>query len=80
MGVITDNYKQRGTAGLFRGVTPTLLGIMPYSGIAFALNEQGKQEVSEKLVGEKEDKGFIKVLVKSTRLYSVFSFLHRFNI
>ena len=54
MGVITDNYKQRGTAGLFRGVTPTLLGIMPYSGIAFALNEQGKQEVSTRLVGKKE--------------------------
>jgi hypothetical protein len=51
MGVITDNYKQRGTAGLFRGVTPTLLGIMPYSGIAFALNEQGKQEVSKKFIG-----------------------------
>jgi hypothetical protein len=48
MGVITDNYKQRGTAGLFRGVTPTLLGIMPYSGIAFALNEQGNESVDKK--------------------------------
>jgi hypothetical protein len=45
MGVITDNYQLRGTQGLFRGITPTLIGILPYSGIAFALNEQAKQEV-----------------------------------
>ena len=43
--VLTDNYKQRGSAGLFRGITPTLLGILPYSGIAFTLNEQGKKRV-----------------------------------
>jgi len=45
VGVITDNYRQRGLAGLCRGMTPTLIGILPYSGIAFALNEQGKREV-----------------------------------
>lgn len=39
-------YHQRGMAGLFRGMTPTLLGILPYSGVSFALNEQGKREVS----------------------------------
>jgi len=43
--VLTDNYKMRGYPGLFRGMTPTLLGILPYSGIAFTLNEQGKREV-----------------------------------
>jgi solute carrier family 25, member 42 len=31
--------------GLFRGITPTMLGILPYSGIAFSLNEQGKREI-----------------------------------
>ena len=35
----------QGVRGLFRGLTPTVLGILPYSGIAFALNEQGKRKV-----------------------------------
>jgi hypothetical protein len=35
----------QGVAGLFRGITPTLLGILPYSGIAFTFNEQGKRKV-----------------------------------
>ena len=48
--VLTDNYKYRGAPGLFRGIGPTLLGILPYSGIAFALNEQGKREI-EHLTG-----------------------------
>jgi len=43
--VLTDNYKCRGVPGLFRGIAPTLLGILPYSGVAFALNEQGKREI-----------------------------------
>ena len=43
--VLHENYQQRGFPGLFRGITPTLLGILPYSGIAFTLNEQGKREV-----------------------------------
>lgn len=45
VSVLTDNYTQRGPLGLFRGVVPTLIGILPYSGIAFALNEQAKREV-----------------------------------
>jgi solute carrier family 25, member 42 len=45
VGVLKENYGRGGMAGLFRGISPTLLGILPYSGIAFALNEQGKQEV-----------------------------------
>jgi Mitochondrial carrier protein len=43
--VILDNYRRAGVAGLFRGMPVTLFGILPYSGIAFALNEQGKREV-----------------------------------
>ena len=47
VAVLTDNYKQRGVPGLFRGITPTLMGILPYSGVAFTLNEQGKKRVSK---------------------------------
>ena len=43
--VLHDNYLRGGIAGLFRGITPTLFGILPYSGIAFTLNEQGKREI-----------------------------------
>jgi Mitochondrial carrier protein len=43
--VLTNNYRQRGVAGLFRGITPTLCGIIPYSGLAFTMNEQGKRKV-----------------------------------
>jgi Mitochondrial carrier protein len=35
----------QGIRGLFRGLMPTVIGILPYSGIAFALNEQGKRKV-----------------------------------
>ncbi|CAB9526245.1 Mitochondrial coenzyme A transporter SLC25A42 [Seminavis robusta] len=45
IGVIKHNYGKGGVRGLFRGLTPTILGILPYSGIAFALNEQGKRQV-----------------------------------
>jgi hypothetical protein len=45
VSVLTENYTHRGLPGLFRGMTPTLIGILPYSGIAYALNEQGKREV-----------------------------------
>lgn len=43
--IISDNYRSRGLPGLFRGITVTLAGILPYSGIAFALNEQGKRKI-----------------------------------
>lgn len=45
VGMLTENIRLRGIAGLFRGITPTLLGIFPYSGLAFALNEQSKRKV-----------------------------------
>ena len=40
-----NNYRDRGAAGLFRGITPTLMGILPYSGLAFSFNEQAKRKV-----------------------------------
>jgi Mitochondrial carrier protein len=43
--ILKDNYTKRGFQGLFRGISPTIIGILPYSGIAFTLNEQGKREI-----------------------------------
>ena len=45
VSTLVDNYRNRGPVGLFRGITPTLIGILPYSGLAFAFNEQGKRKV-----------------------------------
>lgn len=39
--------RQDGLTALYRGVTPSLLGIVPYAGIAFSINEQAKHEVNE---------------------------------
>lgn len=50
VGVLKQTYASYGVRGLFRGITPTVLGILPYSGIAFALNEQAKHEVSRRSV------------------------------
>ncbi|KAG7362812.1 mitochondrial carrier protein [Nitzschia inconspicua] len=44
-GALYGNYKNRGVLGLFRGITPTLMGILPYSGLAFAFNEQTKRKI-----------------------------------
>ena len=44
--ILAENYDRRGIPGLYRGISVTLTGILPYAGIAFALNEQGKREVS----------------------------------
>jgi len=43
--VLAQNWQRRGLRGLYRGISVTLMGILPYSGIAFLLNEQGKREV-----------------------------------
>eukprot|EP00566_Odontella_aurita_P010740 CAMPEP_0113539028 /NCGR_PEP_ID=MMETSP0015_2-20120614/7697_1 /TAXON_ID=2838 /ORGANISM="Odontella" /LENGTH=381 /DNA_ID=CAMNT_0000438675 /DNA_START=354 /DNA_END=1499 /DNA_ORIENTATION=- /assembly_acc=CAM_ASM_000160 len=43
--VFANNYKKGGMVGLYRGITPTLLGILPYSGIAFTINEQAKRKI-----------------------------------
>jgi len=39
------NFRDRGVIGLFRGITPTLMGILPYSGLAFSFNEQAKRKI-----------------------------------
>lgn len=44
--IFRQNYGRGGITGLFRGLSITLAGMLPYSGIAFALNEQAKREVS----------------------------------
>jgi hypothetical protein len=44
-GVLAQNYRDRGVVGLYRGVAPTLIGILPYAGIAFSMNEQGKRKI-----------------------------------
>lgn len=41
--VLRRNLRQRGMIGLYRGITPTLAGMIPYAGIAFTINEQGKK-------------------------------------
>ncbi|CAM9901683.1 unnamed protein product [Ectocarpus sp. 4 AP-2014] len=43
--------RQDGFKALYRGVTPSLLGIIPYAGIAFSINEQAKHKVAA-LTGE----------------------------
>lgn len=45
VSILSQNVRDRGIFGLYRGIAPTLLGIIPYAGIAFALNEQGKRKV-----------------------------------
>jgi hypothetical protein len=30
---------------LYRGITPTLLGILPYAGIAFTINDKANDQV-----------------------------------
>ena len=46
--VLMSNHRDRGVVGLFRGITPTLMGILPYSGFAFSFNEQAKRRVRVK--------------------------------
>jgi len=45
VGIFSKNYNERGFRGLYRGITPTICGILPYAGIAFTLNEQSKQYI-----------------------------------
>lgn len=46
LDIFRQNYGRCGITGLFRGLSITLAGMLPYAGIAFALNEQAKREVS----------------------------------
>jgi len=44
--VLSSNFRQSGARGLYRGITPTILGILPYSGVAFTINEQSKRQIT----------------------------------
>mmetsp|Transcript_5559 Transcript_5559/g.7909 ORF Transcript_5559/g.7909 Transcript_5559/m.7909 type:complete len:382 (-) Transcript_5559:218-1363(-) len=45
--VLVKNFEKGGVRGLFRGITPTIMGILPYSGVAFAINEQAKKKITQ---------------------------------
>lgn len=45
--VLTDVYKQGGVRSLYRGVGPTLIGILPYAGLKFYIYEELKRHVPE---------------------------------
>jgi hypothetical protein len=83
MGVITDNYKQRGNGSLSRSHADTP-GDHAVTGIAFALNEQGKQRGKCKSCGRRRKKcqiDLMKVLVELDALILRLYFLHnRFNM
>ncbi len=38
-------YREGGFLSLYRGITPTLLGILPYAGIAFTINDKANHEI-----------------------------------
>eukprot|EP00986_Skeletonema_menzelii_P014615 scaffold9817_cov154-Skeletonema_menzelii.AAC.9 len=44
--VLSNGFQQGGLRGLYRGITPTVLGILPYSGAAFTINEQAKLKIT----------------------------------
>ncbi|KAL5074589.1 hypothetical protein RYX36_013573 [Vicia faba] len=46
-GVLTSAYKEAGVRGLYRGVGPTLIGILPYAGLKFYTYEKLKMHVPE---------------------------------
>jgi len=72
--ILNKNYSERGVKGLFRGITPTMLGILPYAGIAFTLNEQGKRKIQnmtgrEPTTGDKMQCGALSGLFAQTLTY-----------
>jgi hypothetical protein len=38
-------YREGGFLSLYRGITPTLLGILPYAGIAFTINDKANHQI-----------------------------------
>ncbi|KAL3788969.1 hypothetical protein ACHAW5_005625 [Stephanodiscus triporus] len=44
--VLSASFQHGGFRGLYRGITPTILGILPYSGLAFTINEQAKRQIT----------------------------------
>ncbi|KAK9077712.1 hypothetical protein SSX86_006049 [Deinandra increscens subsp. villosa] len=45
--VIGSVYRENGMRGLYRGIGPTLMGILPYAGMRFCVYEELKRHVSE---------------------------------
>ncbi|KAI3692543.1 hypothetical protein L6452_32360 [Arctium lappa] len=45
--VLASVYREGGMRGLYRGVGPTLIGILPYAGLKFYIYEELKRHVSE---------------------------------
>ncbi|KAI3690602.1 hypothetical protein L2E82_48728 [Cichorium intybus] len=45
--VLQSVYREGGMRGLYRGVGPTLIGILPYAGLKFYIYEELKRRVSE---------------------------------
>ncbi|KAL7525083.1 hypothetical protein ACHAWF_004003 [Thalassiosira exigua] len=43
--VLSRGFRTGGVRGLYRGISPTVLGILPYSGVAFTINEQAKRKI-----------------------------------
>ena len=44
--VLAKSYRRGGAMGLYRSITPNFLRILPYSGLAFAINDQAKQQIA----------------------------------
>lgn len=44
--LLSQSHRRSGLPGLYRGITPTILGILPYSGVAFTINEQAKRRIT----------------------------------
>lgn len=51
LDVFKAAYREGGILSLYRGVTPTLLGILPYAGIAFTINDKANHQI-HRLTGE----------------------------
>jgi len=45
--VLESVYKEGGVRGLYRGIGPTLIGILPYAGLKFYIYEELKRHVPE---------------------------------
>ncbi len=45
LGVLVQIAQVDGLSAIYRGITPTLMGIAPYAGISFCLNDFGKTRV-----------------------------------
>ncbi|XP_062020359.1 mitochondrial carrier protein CoAc1 [Rosa rugosa] len=70
--VLSSVYKEGGLRGLYRGVGPTLTGILPYAGLKFYIYEKLKSHVPEeyeKSIGMRLSCGALAGLVGQTFTY-----------